>query len=249
MIEIISGAWAAGETKTFQIAGQYIEILDAQYSCDVVLMDRTGSQQSFMRGAEASFFTRPGGGFETVQITSAQAQTIRVFVGSGDAGTRRISSTVQVVDGGRARTLAGAAFCASFGIGPPAGEYSLVQLFNPAGSGVRMMIKSYMPAIGLAGGAVVGFQAVELATTAQIIESKLCNGAPSKAKLRVSSNGARQLPGARGYVDYMLLQAASSMLRVMEEPIVLVPGFGIAVECHTQGAQLNATFEWTEEAI
>lgn len=96
MIEIIKAAFFAGEVKTFLMQGEYLEIIEAVYPIDVAMLDRSGVQLSVMRNAESSYFSRPGK-YEVIQVTSSQAQIVRLFVGSGDAGTRRFSGQVSVL--------------------------------------------------------------------------------------------------------------------------------------------------------
>lgn len=142
MIEIIKANFFAGEVKTFLIQGEYVEILECAYPIDVAMMDRSGAQLSTMRNAEASYFSRPGK-YEVIQVTSASAQTVRLFVGSGDAGTRRTSGDVSVIDGGKSRTLANTAFIASEGATGDATTAPAVYLMNPAGSGRNIVVKSF----------------------------------------------------------------------------------------------------------
>ncbi|WP_295375628.1 hypothetical protein [uncultured Pseudacidovorax sp.] len=253
MIEIISGAWAAGETKTFQIAGHYIEILDAQYSCDVVLMDRTGSQQSFMRGAEASFFTRPSGGFETVQITSAQAQTIRLFVGSGDAGTRRISSTVNVVDGARARTIAGAAFIAGINAQSAAGKIAVAQLRNAPASAKRIVVNRVLLACDNTATAVAfGYIATPISATAGgTMASKMLGGPASTSAQGFTDTASFAAAPPAGVVELGVasVPAGGTFEFIFDEPIVLVPGASLVYYTNAQAATLRTLTHFTEEAI
>jgi hypothetical protein len=98
MIETISQAFAAGEVKTFTMSGNYFELIDAPSGgVEVILSDRSGAQLVSMRNIGAGYFVRPGP-YEVVQIRSTGAQTISFFVADGDAGTRRLSGSVSVVD-------------------------------------------------------------------------------------------------------------------------------------------------------
>jgi hypothetical protein len=250
MIEIIGGAWAANETKTFVINGEYLEILEAQYPCDVMLMDKSGAQLSIMRSSEASFYSRPKEGFQTVQITSAQAQLIRIFIGSGDAGTRRISSTVQVVDGERTRGIAGAAYMATPFQGPPgAGLQSSVQLWNPPGSGRRLMVGQLRVASDTAQGIVVGYIAGACATdvTATRVASRLSGGAVGVAQARVQPAASL---GAVPVVMNFTVQASQDQVFVPKgAPFVVLPGFGLTVQAAAFNSSLLGVFEFFEEVI
>lgn len=250
MIETISGTWAAGELKTFHINGEYLEVLDAQYPLDIMLMDKVGSQLSVMNNSEASFFSRPKEGFSTVQIKSVQAQFIRVFVGSGDAGTRRISSTVQVVDGERARAVAGAAYMATPFQGPPgAGLQSSVQLWNPAGSGRRLMVGQIRVASDTAQGILVGYIGGACATdlTATRVASRLSGGAVGVAQARVQPAASL---GAVPVVMNFTVQVSQDQVFVPKgAPFVVLPGFGLTVQAAAFNSSLLGVFEFFEEVI
>lgn len=247
MIEIIDGTWLAGETKTFHINGEYLELLDAQYQCDVYLMDKSGAQLSVMKKCEASFFSKPTGGFNTVQIYSAQAQYIRFFVGSGDAGTRRISSTVQVVDGERARTNAGVMFFGNSYAAALAANYSKAQLWNPAGSGKRMILQqvSMFSSAVQAANIAVSMAAETTDQTAAHVANKLAGSAIGAGQSRIGYAGA---PPAQSFYGVPLSANTCYNWRIAGV-IVLSPGSGLTVVGAVPNAEIGANWEWFEEAI
>lgn len=247
MIEIISGTWAAGELKTFHINGEYLEVLDAQYPLDIMLMDKTGAQLSIMNNSEASFFSRPKEGFNTVQIKSTQAQFIRIFVGSGDAGTRRISSTVQVIDGERQRTNAGVMFTASCTASGGAATFPLCQLWNPVGSGKRLVLG----AVGVGSPVSMSvniWSAVAAATTdisANFILNKLLGSAVGAAQVRVMPAAA--LPTTSGFG--VTIPAYGYVPWKPTGVIVVSPGVGVNFAGGVVNQALTVNLEWFEEAI
>lgn len=98
MIETISAAFAAGETKTFNVSGEYFELTDANASgVTVLLTDRNGAVVTSIRNSGPGIYVKPGR-YEIVQITSVAAQTIGWIVADGDAGTRRLSGVVSIAD-------------------------------------------------------------------------------------------------------------------------------------------------------
>lgn len=249
MIEILSGTWAAGEVKTFMVSGEYFEILDAQYPCDVYLMDKAGAQLSTMKGAEASFFTKPSPGFNTVQVYSQQAQALRFFVGSGDAGTRRISSTVQVVDGNVARSKAGAAFLMRMTSGGNATDAAVAMLWNPAGTGKRAVIDALQVSTNIAGAIIMGFVAA-------------ANGISDPARLRSTLGGGTPVSvmEARYYTmpfaqvfDYAGATYAAANLAInvdLKRPLVLLPGQGFIIRTDNQAnAAITGIAQFYEETI
>lgn len=246
MIEIIGGTWAAGETKTFHINGEYLEILDCQYTCDVMLMDKVGAQLSTMKDCEASFFSRPKEGFNTVQIRSAQAQFLRVFVGSGDAGTRRISSTVQVIDGERARVLGGSMYVANSGAVPAAGNFGRCQLWNPAGSGQRLVVSSLYMSAPTAQPVNMLFQGAKIPGSNVTVVNKLAQGAPAGVGQAVKGQSVAGL-GDSMWGGY--LQGGVVLQWAPKGVLMLPPGYGLTVEGGTAATAIAVNFEWFEESI
>lgn len=96
-IEIVSVTFAAGESRLFHLVGSYFELIDAPSAVNVILTDRAGAQRGRMMAAEASFNLK-NTEFETVQLTSATAQTIRFAYGTGEAGTRRAAGSVSIAN-------------------------------------------------------------------------------------------------------------------------------------------------------
>lgn len=251
MIEIIGGVWAAGETKTFHINGEYLEILDALYPCDVMLMDRQGAQLSVMRSSEASFFSRPKEGFNTVQITSAQAQAIRVFVGSGDAGTRRISSTVQVIDGGRARSNASVAFGANAARAELAANFSMVQLWNPVGSGKNVVVNGMSVGASQAGNIYLAGSFATMTTdiSNRIVNKKLVAGGGAGVA-RLQSDVLAAFPAfTNGVLETFPVTANGLVPWRPSEPILLAPGAGLLALHDIANTTIFANYEWFEEVI
>lgn len=246
MIEVMSAVFAAGETKTFTIPAEYFEVLDAAYPFDVMLMQRDGTQLSIIRGAEASYFTRPGR-FETFTMFSANAQTIRWFLGSGDAGTRKLSGVVSVIDGGKARSLAGAAFSAYVVGGAVAGQYPLVQLWNPVGSGKNAVLEQILilSTTGPWNGGMYVYNA-PLGVAGPAPMSKKAGGAAGASLTRTDNTAA---PGVGvGQLGSVAGTSSVSATYKLSEPIILPPGFGLTV-VGSLGQNVAATYEFFEEAI
>lgn len=224
MIEILSMTLAANTPQSFFINGEYVEVLDAQYPLDVQMSDRNGGPLSIMRNAEASFFSRPGK-FGTVTLTSANAQSVRIFVGSGDAGTRRISSTVAVVDGNKARSAAGGSFawrCINYNASGT--TRAAVQLWNPVGSGVRVVLDSVLLGINVAAEIAWGTTNVMLPTVASALPGNmLASGAAGVALAKQDSTTGFVVGTALGSDG---LVANGSVQINLPRPIVLPPGYG-----------------------
>ncbi len=94
-LDLVPVTFAAGESRLFQMSGNYFELIDCPTPVDVVLSDLNGAQRCRMKQAEASFYSKDVD-FSTIQITSAGAQTIRFAYGTGEAGTRRSTGSVVI---------------------------------------------------------------------------------------------------------------------------------------------------------
>lgn len=94
MIQIFTLPLAANEVRSVALQGEYFELRNAQYPVDIELLDRSGGVVSMITQGMESDFVKPGK-YETVRITNgANAQTVRYWYGSGDAGSRRFSGSV-----------------------------------------------------------------------------------------------------------------------------------------------------------
>lgn len=246
MIEIIKATFFAGEVKTFLMQGEYVEILEADYPIDVAMMDRSGAQLSTMRNAEASYFSRPGK-YEVIQVTSSEAQTVRLFVGSGDAGTRRTSGDVSVIDGEKSRAMAGGAFVGSANTTALANQYPFCQLWNPANSGKNLVVnKVYVGSpSGMLMAVTKNTNALVSDLTASNAGSKKLGGAVGVGEIRAESNAVP--------VTQVLRQIyVIAVQTTMWEPkggVIVPPGFGLIVMGQAQAVTLVTDFEWFEEQI
>jgi hypothetical protein len=246
MIEILKAAFTAGEVKTFLIQGEYLEILEAAYPVDVAMMDRSGAQLSTMRSAEASYFSRPGK-YEVIQVTSAQAQTVRLFVGSGDAGTRRTSGDVSVVDANKSRTIADRAFFAGSTANGDATNVGASYLYNPVGSGVNAIVNGLTAS----------------STSAQLIYIATGLGVPVGNVFDAVSKlaGSATLAKVKKYESLLAAAAPAGTMAVasvqanglfdlnLKEPIVMRPGSWLLVAGSVVNTQISVSRQFFEELI
>lgn len=171
----------------------------------------------------------------------------QVLIGRGEFTDSTISGSVQVIDGGKARTLGGGAML-SYVIKPAvAAQYGRVQLWNPVGSGRRLNVESLLVNSGNSVISAYGLiSAGVLATLSQAGVSKLSGGAASVASLYTDSNGAA--PPQVGALFTASLVAGATLPIKFAEPIVLMPGSGLHLWGTVPNADLGATFEWYEES-
>lgn len=172
-----------------------------------------------------------------------------LIAGDFDFHDDRIVGTVEVVDGGRARTLAGLAYFAYGSMSTStAGKRANVILWNPIGSGKSVTVKS----------------AIVSSNTAQFIGVLQ---APSQLGALQSNSKSKKVGGADGVLEVRGLEQAAfinsfnftganvgangSFIIKLEEPIFLAPGTGVAVGASdtTVGSFITAGFEIIEESL
>lgn len=172
-----------------------------------------------------------------------------VVVGNGRLDDNTLQGTVQVVDGSKSRTLNASAFSMVGAATQTAGVYGKVALFNPAGSTNRLGLKSVTLADGAA---AVSANVVPI--TAALPSS---DSGPLPSKLVGPSRGA-----SSGHIQTDITEVAQSVVPsftqlaapssgnqtyTFQEPIVILPGYGVALWSNTVNAYLAGTFEWFEE--
>lgn len=257
MIQIFSLTLAANEAREVAVTGEYFELRNALFSIAMVeLLDRSGSVISRLENPEQSDFVKPGR-YETIRITNGPtAQTIRHFYGSGDAGSRRTSglvridgaSDVSVIDGGKARSLAGGAFSWAHGSAAVVGQYSRVQLFNPVGSGMNAIVKAFkITASGATTFFVQSYQTALAASAGVLPNSKYPGGSIPVSQAR--NDSAAALIASPILLDYINASGISTIPIVMQEPVIVRPGWGMTIENATQNQRLDASYEWFEQPI
>lgn len=169
-----------------------------------------------------------------------------LLMGEGEFQDNRVSGAVEVIDGGRNRTMANQAFDGSAYAGAAVGMFPHVQLYNPPNSGRRVVIKR-IGATRQSGGAVgVTISQTMLADLQYTVSSKLSGGAPSVAQLRAAQRAA---PPAEQGIASLSLQAGVLMERLYQEPVVLLPGWGLTLWSNVTNTDVNGAYEFVEELI
>jgi hypothetical protein len=177
----------------------------------------------------------------------ANAQIIlgQVLVGMGEFHDSNVTGTVQVVDGGKSRTLGGAAFVAAPTAGNVAAQNSAVQLWNPAASGKRLVIEQVSVSSGnVASQFNIGFSVAALPSLGSNVYSKLAGGAVGAGVTNYQQ--AAGIPAMSPFATEFLAAAGTSVFK-FSEPVVLPPGNGCTVVSLQQNNTVACIFEWYEE--
>lgn len=169
-----------------------------------------------------------------------------VVVGEGRLDDNTLQGTVQVVDGGKARTLANRAFSGNASVGQVAGQFGRIQLWNPATNTNRLVVESVdfeAAATGYTGALYINNTV--LATLEEMGQSKLSGGAASLAGIFIDNTAT---PPVFPLMMQFAVQANSMQFKKFNEPIIILPGYGLEVYLTTVNVQVLANFEWYEEA-
>lgn len=125
-MELLKFTIAAGETKRFEYAGRYLEVISAPYALNLELTGPNGEQADDMIGALAGFYSEgPFSGFE-VTNPGATAQAVTLMVTNGRGGSRRQPGIVSVQ-----QLVGGASQVAGAGL-PTAVGFSATEIVAPA---------------------------------------------------------------------------------------------------------------------
>lgn len=238
----------AGGAQNIDVAGTRVQFLSAD--------DPFAQIELRPNYAQGNISLRPGQGFQFDEQVTRWVVFNRgqvplkglLLIGSGNFFDQRIAGTVDVIDGGKARTLGNNSFVANGGANATAAQYSVAQLWNPAGSGRKVIVES-----------------VQLVSTGTpvagqiLLQSALLSGGPVLNMLGQSklSGGAASAAGVYGLntasvvpqVPMMVLTAQAYATPVVKpvEPFILLPGWGMTVWGLAQNATMGVNFEWYEE--
>ncbi|MBY4945080.1 hypothetical protein K6V92_00380 [Cupriavidus respiraculi] len=206
--------------------------------------------------AQGNITLRPGQGFKfSEQVTrwvvfnrGAVALKGYLLIGSGDFFDQRISGTVDVIDGGKARSLSGSAYIGLALTGTAgAGNFQHVQLWNPAGSGKNLMVEQLQTVSTVSTGFYHYAKSTALASLLAYVPQPKMLGHPSPSVAQLRNHaGALLYPSGDAR---MLTNGPTNVSSLFKpaEPIVIPPGWGWIVQGQTIAGDTSVTFEWYEE--
>lgn len=188
--------------------------------------------------------------YSTLNVSdkSGVANSGIILAGEFDFHDDRITGTVDVVDGGKDRTLAGITYFGyqSCTVGT-AGNHPFVQLLNPAGSGKNVYVKSLV--LSSTSVSFVGVSPANVALTNLARQVK-----PKRQSMPDGVTQVRYVDQA-GYLSTYnftgaYLAANSSIVIPLQEPLLLEPGYGIGAggSDTTVGASITLAAELLEIA-
>jgi hypothetical protein len=251
-ISVKDYAIGAGETLRIHVPGTFFQLMEASAAVDVSIM----RAHSIFGDAEAvplGFSVGPlndAEAFDGVEIYSATAQTVKVCIARGAVDLRsitQVTGTVQVVNGELSRVMANEAFGASVGIGAVAGQYSVAQLYNPADSGVNVVLSKLSAAVSATALLSVVGSSAAIGTSNGTGVSKKIGGAGTVVEGRkLNTASALLLPSL--LIDKISVVNHSKEIGFLE-PIVIPPGNAVEMWLDTVNVSLIAAFQWYEVPV
>lgn len=244
MLSIFSLTLAANEAREAAVTGEYFEIRNAVFPIALIeLLDRTGAVVSRLENPEQSDFVRPGP-YQTVRITNGPtAQTIKHFYGSGDAGSRRTSGLVQIIDNELARSNNGQSFTAHMFAAASTTLFSGVQLYNPAASGVNILIPQFNYNVSGGFALQIASSAVQLTGATGTVGNKKAGAAASMAIATQNQTLATALVSPAPFA------ASGNGVYRLHSPFVVPPGFGLNFGAPAINAAVSVDVEYFQEAV
>lgn len=219
------------------VTGTVFKILSSTAAI-IVAGDRFGTLGSLLAGQ--GLRDAP---FDRLTFTDASGANNLVTLLIADAGfvDDRITGEVSVIDGGKARTMANSSFCGVVAQAALAANYSYAQLFNPAASGKNLFVGQVGAQTGTAAGMIVGFQN---ATTGALTGTN-----PASKKANGAAGVGLHYAGTSGVALAGLYSLINGNIWVPKEPLMVPPGWSIFLRGGVLNQDVQAAFEFFEEAV
>lgn len=231
----------ANETLRLAAQGDFFKVLNA-----TGLVEVTGDTFGTIGGLRA------GHGLDKTPFTAltlrdltGAANTVEILVADERFIDDRVTGEVSVIDGGKSRTLAGQVFGGRFSNSAAApGNRNWAQWMNPAASTKRMIVSSWS-GMGGANGVIVGITTVAFTN---LHASNATNKLSGSAVASVSEKRYQQGVGVPAPFD-ALVQCANGIRQAEQEPIIIMPGYALAIVNADDASALSASIHWTEESL
>jgi hypothetical protein len=250
----ITETLAANQTKLFEVAGNYFEILTC--ANDLTRIDWVGEDgqqlDPWQLVKEGVFAAEP---FRAFNITNGPtAQTIKVMVGRGTGGNRSVpvSGNVGVsslpIGIGEARSKAGQAYAAGMSQAAIAAACSVVSFRNVPGSGKTAVVTSIKVTADAAGRVFIDRGTTASAVTVPGVRKRLSVGGTVTSSMGLvagnQSGVVSQLSANLG-----VAKVAAGVPHVIDllEPLVVDEGVSVLVVLETQNTGLTVSFDWVQE--
>jgi hypothetical protein len=251
-LETVSLPLAANQQAVIEAGGRRVYVLSAPYMvAEVALTDGSGGSSGFMRNVtEGAYANVP---FSALRVTNGStAQTVKLLIASGDAGSNALPGIVRVVDQSAEKTLAQTQFYTYIQRAATAAKVSMAGII--AGAGKSVAIKAMTCRLAAAG--QVGFYAStgsptdtpggpstmlgKLLSSAAVADARAWSGLAAGAAPTVG-----ELPG-RTYRGGVELPANTPFTVALTTPFIIGPGLGLFAVGGLVNTEVGVTFDFEE---
>lgn len=172
----------------------------------------------------------------------------RLVIGSGKLTDNRVSGSVEVIDGEKSRTLAGGNYIGTPTLFGTATEYPITQLWNPAGSGVNLIVQRVAGTAPVVGALSLYWNQTELATdlTATRAGNKRADKTMGIGKVKAGRTTSAVVPP--NVLIGTNVQANVLIDFGVKGNLVVTPGWALNVRSYVLSEPHSNIFEWFEES-
>jgi len=238
----------AGESQRFLAPGCVgCSVVEAVDPIDIEFIDENYQSVGRAVGAEVGMSGSPSvsAPFHWLEVTSATAQTVKLFVYGGSfavsklAGNVTVSGTVETRPDTTTSVDKLAFFCC-VGIGAESGKYSAAQMFNPSGSGKLLLITSGLFEAGSSGFHLLLNQVSLANVDANVSTNKNPAGGSGVAVLREEHEDDRQTVG-------IVVDTGEAAVTIdFPAPIVVPAGYGFTIESTATATGVSMLLQYVE---
>lgn len=202
----------------------------------------------------------PGAAFDVpftsivIENTAQPSAGLRLIYGTdiafrpANAAGVSILNAISVIDAGYQRTTSRVAFQMGINVvAGGAGNCSQCQLYNPAASGVNVVVEQYSFTLGASGVVILARYDTAITVDAGSAINKMIDGTVTDSKARVrTSNNAAAAYGPYNFMGYWVDAPTRTLLETPKEPIVITPGTGVEFVVLNANIALYANWHWYE---
>lgn len=232
-----------------QVTGRYVRVQSCTNSIGLNIdgigtLGTVGAGQGFMLRENQPVFQRL-----LFTDSSGSANNVTIIIADSSFIDNTVLGSVSVVDGGKARTLANAAYVASLGVTSDATTGPAAYLRNPAGSGKNIIVKSIRVSFSTATSYGVSWATgVTGADQSAISIVSKSNSGSFAGKVNAHTTGAKAGTTQNSLATAIL--AANSVDAVtFAEPVVITQGNQIVIFGTSVSTTMLGVLECVEEAV
>lgn len=251
---LIREIFTAGETKRYNVVGSFFRVKKltgvASESLDVLFFRNGQPLPVDLTKSDAGDFAFIDTGYDLVEVTSAEAQTVTIQASRGNVGSNRVVGEVSVISGEYTRALSSRAYLGFSYRANAAAVYSHIQLWNPPGSGKNLFVNQLAVAVTVA----IGYYRLLLNNAALAAYYAIQNNPVNKragAAVSVAQNRQENNAAVLGTALATFLTDAlgKSHLLTFTEPLLLPPGWGLALAPAVVDQDIFCNWEFFEDSV